>query len=86
MTENLTENQIKLRDLFADILLLSPEEFRFDLKREEVDTWDSLAVVSIAVGVEETFGHHMTPEEAVAVDGVPYVVRYLESRGVRFDA
>ena len=82
----MTENQTKLRDLFTDILLLSPEEFRFDLTREEVDTWDSLAVVSIAVGVEETFGHHMTPEEAVSVDGVPYVVRYLESRGVRFDA
>jgi acyl carrier protein len=81
----MTENQTKLRDLFTDVLLISPEEFRLDLKREDVDTWDSLAVVSIAVGVEETFGHHMTPEEAAAVDGVAYVVRYLESRGVRFD-
>jgi acyl-CoA synthetase (AMP-forming)/AMP-acid ligase II len=58
-------NREKLEDLLLDILLLDPSEFRFDLKREEIQTWDSMGVVAIAVGVDETFGYHFTPDEWV---------------------
>ena len=47
-------NREKLKQLLTDIFLLDPSEFRFDLSREQVETWDSLAVVSVAVGVHET--------------------------------
>ena len=57
-------NREKLQDLLLDVFLLDPSEFSFDLKREEIQTWDSMAVVAIAVGVEETFGYHFTPGEA----------------------
>jgi acyl carrier protein len=60
-------NREKLQDLLQDILLLDPSEFRFDLQREEVQTWDSLSVVAIAVGVDETFGYHMSPDEAIRI-------------------
>jgi len=77
-------NRDKLKSLLTDILLLSDGEFRFDLKRTDVDTWDSLAVVSIAVGVEETFHYHMPPEEAVAVQGVADLMKILERQGIKF--
>lgn len=79
-------NREKLRDLLADVFLLSPSEFRFDLTREEIDTWDSLGVVSMAVGVQETFGYHMKPEEAVAIRGVADLMKLLEAKGIPFDA
>jgi acyl carrier protein len=79
------ENKKKLESLLVDVFLLEPEEFRFDLKRDEVDTWDSLAVVSMAVGVQETFGYHFTPEEAVGIKCVQDIVNLLEGKGVRFD-
>ena len=78
-------NREKLCDLIIDILLLEPSEFHFDLNRCEVETWDSLAVVSIAVGVHETFGYHLTPEEAADIQSVANIIDFLEKRGVPFN-
>lgn len=77
-------NREKLQDLLQDILLLDPSEFRFDLTRDEVQTWDSLSVVSIAVGVNETFGYHFSSEEAVGIKGVADIMNVLETRGISF--
>lgn len=78
-------NREKLKQLLTDIFLLDPSEFRFDLSREQVETWDSLAVVSVAVGVHETFGYHPTPEEATAIKSVPDIIALLEYKGIKFD-
>lgn len=78
-------NREKLKDLFVDVFLIEPSEFRFDLTREEVKTWDSLGVVSMAVGIQETFGYHMRPEEAVAIKGVGDIIKVLESKGILFE-
>jgi acyl carrier protein len=80
------ENREKLRRLVMDVFLLDPSEFRFDLRREEVLTWDSLGVVSLAVGVQETFGYHFTPEEATGIKSIQDIVDLLTARGIRFDA
>jgi acyl carrier protein len=77
-------NREKLSDLLLDIFLLEPEEFSFDLTREDVETWDSLAVVSVAVGVKETFGYHFTPEEATGVVRVQDIIDLLENKGISF--
>ncbi len=84
-TTTTASNRERLKNLMLDILLLEPEEFSFDLRRDQVEEWDSLAVVAVAVGVEETFGHHMTQEEAMNIRGVPDIIHYLESKGVSFD-
>ena len=75
----------KLRSLLIDVFLLDPSEFRFDLKREEIKAWDSLGIVSMAIGVQETFDYHFTPEEAMSVDGVPTIMRILTSKGIDFE-
>jgi len=77
-------NAQKLKELITDVFLIDPATFHFGLKREDVETWDSLGVVSLAVGVQETFGYHMTQEEALSVRSVADLVRVLESRGVSF--
>lgn len=78
-------NREKLRKLVQDVFLLDPSEFRFDLKRNEVETWDSFGVVSLAVGVQETFGYHFTPDEATGIEGVADVMRILAAKGIPFD-
>ena len=75
----------KLRELLIDVFLLEPDEYNEDLEREDVETWDSLGVVSLAVGIDETFGYHPTPEEAVAIASVADVVALLESNGISFE-
>lgn len=79
-------NHQKLQALLLDILLITPQEYSVELRREDVETWDSLAVVSIGVGLQEVFGYHPTPDEAVALDGVHEIIKLLESKGIPFDA
>jgi acyl carrier protein len=78
-------NREKLKQLMLDVFLLDPSEFSFDLRREDVETWDSLGVVSMAVGVQETFGYHFTPEEAIGIRGVQDIIDLLKTKGISFD-
>lgn len=79
-------NREKLKQLFLDVFLLDEAEFSFELTKPQVDTWDSLGVVSLAVGVHQTFGYHFTPEEATSLQSVADVIRLLETKGITFDA
>ncbi len=78
------DNRRKLRELLMDVLLLTDQEFSFDLRREQVETWDSLAIVAIAAGVDETFGYHLSSEEAVSLAGVRDILKILEREGIHF--
>lgn len=80
-----SENRKLLRQLVVDTFLLSDDEFSFDLRRQDVDTWDSLGVVSLAVGVQEVFGYHLTPEEATGLHSVAGLMSLLSQRGICFD-
>ena len=78
-------NRDKLKKLLMDIVLLTEDDFSFDLTRDNIMTWDSLGTVSMAVGVQETFGYHFTPEEAMQVTSIPDIMRLLESKGIAFN-
>lgn len=75
-------NREKLRDLLIDVFLLDAGEFRFDLERGEIDTWDSLGTVSLAVGIQDVFGHHLTPAEATSMASVEDILAMLRRKGV----
>jgi acyl carrier protein len=77
-------NHEKLRELIIDTFLLDPSEYSLGLERNAVDTWDSLGIVSMAVGVDETFGYHFTPEEATGIERIGDIVKVLESKGICF--
>jgi acyl carrier protein len=77
-------NRERLKSLLVDIFLLSEADFRWDLKRGEIPTWDSLGTVSMAVGVRETFGYHFSPAEALSINSVDDIIRLLETKGISF--
>jgi len=78
-------NREKLRQLLLDVFLLDPSEFRWDLERSQVETWDSLGTVSLAVGVQDVFGYHMAPAEATGLKSLAELVALLSARGVALD-
>lgn len=78
-------NSEKLKELLVEIFLLEDDEFSFDLSRDEIETWDSLGTVSMAVGIQEEFGYHMTPEEATKMASVREIKTLLEGNGIVFD-
>ena len=71
-----------LVQLLADIFLLDPSEVRMDMTRADLPSWDSLAVVSIAVGVHQTFGYHFTPSEANGIQTFQDIIDLLKAKGV----
>lgn len=78
-------NRDKLKQLMMDVFMLSEDEFSFELKRADINTWDSLGVVSLAVGVQETFGYHFRPEQILALQSVADIMKVLSENGVSFD-
>lgn len=78
-------NERKLRELFVDVFLLEPGEYRRDLERSDIDTWDSLGTVSLALGLEEAYGVRIDQEELIGLRGVADVVDLLRAKGVPFD-
>jgi acyl carrier protein len=81
-----TANYERLKDLLVDVLLIDPSEFSLTLTKSAVDTWDSLAVVAVAVGIEEVFGYHPTTQEAMRLQSVQDIIDLLEEKGISFDA
>lgn len=78
-------NRDKLKNLLIDVFLLEDEEFSYNLTRSDIESWDSLGVVSLAVGVQDTFGYHMTPEEATSIEGIQQIVDLLKTNGISFN-
>ncbi len=81
-----SDNRSKLRELLTAVFLLDPQHFRFETTQEEVETWDSLGVVSLAVGIQDTFGIHLKPEEALSLKSFQQIVAVLTEKGVSFAA
>ena len=79
-------NNDKLKNLLVDVFLLDPAAVTFQMKREDIDSWDSLGVVSLEVGLKETFGVPITPQEAMAIKSVQDILTLLTSKGIDFSS
>lgn len=78
-------NHDKLKELLIDVFLLEESEFGFDLEKDDIDSWDSMGTVAVAVGVQETFGYHFKQEEAIGLKSIQDILKILEENGVHFD-
>ena len=78
-------NDEKLKELLLDVFLIDESEYNLDTSQDDLETWDSMGLVSMAVGVEETFGYHLTQEEALSIRTFRDVVEILKSKGIPFD-
>ena len=81
----MSPNDLKLRNLLVETLLIEDEQYRNENGPDTIETWDSLAMVRIAVGVEEAFGYKMTPEEMVSLDSIGDIKAILQSHDIVFD-
>ena len=55
----------KIRELFAMLLRVSPEEIEDQTSPASLERWDSLQHMIVVAGFEEEFGVDLDPEEAV---------------------
>jgi len=75
----------KLKNLLIDILLIDEEEYSDHNGPDEIETWDSLAMVKIAVGIEKEFGYSMSPEEMVSLESIGDIKEILRSKDILSD-
>ena len=74
----------KIRDLFAVLLQVSPDEIKDETRPASLARWDSMQHLILVSGFEEEFGLDIDPEEAVEMykDFATFkrvVLHYLDS-------
>lgn len=77
-------NTKKLKRIVEDTLLLDEGEYSESLKRDDVDSWDSLGMVSLLVGLQKEFGVSMDAAETVSVESIDDLKSLLVGKGVDF--
>lgn len=78
----MSSNDNKLKLLLTDIFMMEEEQYKDENGPDDIEGWDSLATVSMAVALEQEFGHHMTVEEVVEIRNIGDIKHYLRSKGV----
>ena len=68
-----------------DVFLIDESEYGLEMSQDDIETWDSMGLVAMAVGVEETFGYHFSQEEALSIRKFQDIVDILTSKGIPFD-
>lgn len=73
-------NQLLL--ILAQTLNVSETDLTLETTAEDLETWDSLAIINLAVAIEGEFGISLTAENVEALVSVKSIVDVLESHGV----
>lgn len=78
----MSPNDRKLMSMLERILLIDESQYQDDQGPDEIETWDSLATVSIAAALEEEFGYSMSPEQMAMLECIGDIKAALRSGGV----
>jgi acyl carrier protein len=79
----MSPNDRRLFTVLEDVLLIDAAQYDDDMGPDEINTWDSLATVRIARGVEEEFGYRMKPYEIATVSSIGEIREFLRREGVQ---
>jgi len=80
----LSPNDVKLRNLLVDVILIDDDQYRDDYGPDEIASWDSVGMVEIAVAIEKRFGYPLSPDEMVSLRSIGDIKKVLRSQGIDF--
>lgn len=72
----------EFRALFSKILQLPTDQIHDELSPETAQSWDSLAMVDLIVGVEELFKITLSHEELMQFTSVGSLRGLLKTKGI----
>ena len=70
----------RLTEIVALVLLLEPEEVNDELRRGDIESWDSMAHLVLISEVENLFGITFEDEEIVEIYTVSDLREFLKKR------
>ena len=68
----------QLLELLAQCLNTSKSNLTISTKNEDLDTWDSLAIINLAISLEGEYGISFTAEEVEQLKSVKAIIEVLE--------
>ena len=80
----MSPNDVKLRNLLVDVILIDDDQYRDDYGPDEIASWDSVGMVEIAVAIEKRFGYPLSPDEMVSLRSIGDIKKVLRSQGIDF--
>ncbi len=69
-----------LQPIFDDIFAEDSTALTTETTSEDIATWDSVAHVSVIVGVEKQFGIMFEPDEMMEMESVGALVRAIQAK------
>lgn len=73
----------RLKNLFETVFPDLPPEKITSATQESVETWDSVAAITLLNLIEEEFGIEMDLDHAAELTSFSSIVEYLKERGVQ---
>lgn len=67
----------QLLELLAYCLNISKSELNIDSNSDELDSWDSLAIINLAISLEGEYGISLTAEEVEQLKSVRAIIEVL---------
>ena len=68
--------------LIAQVIDVSVSQLSAETVRDDVETWDSLAIINLAVALESEFGVSLTAEDVERLVSVKSILEVLLRHGV----
>ncbi len=65
------------KEIVADILEMSPDEFNLDTKLEDCEAWDSVAVLAVISQVDELYGRLPLAKDVVACKTIQDLIDFI---------
>lgn len=72
----------QLLQLLAKCLNTNESELSIDTKSDDLNSWDSVAVINLAISLEEEYGVSFTAEEVEKFNSVKAIIEILRRREI----
>ena len=72
----------KLLKILASVFELKEFQISLELKKDDIDSWDSLKQMDLVVSLEEGYGIELEMEEIVKMSSVQSIVDVLSIKGI----
>ncbi|HWG35112.1 MAG TPA: acyl carrier protein [Gemmatimonadaceae bacterium] len=76
------ENEARLGDIMRSVLELPPHVDVTLARQLGVESWDSLAHVSLMLAIESEFGVNIDVADQISLTSYPAIRLYLEGQGI----
>ena len=72
----------KLLKILGSVFELKEFQISLELKKDDIDSWDSLKQMDLVVSIEEGYGIVLEVEEIVKMKSVQTIVDVLKNKGL----